>query len=552
MPSITPRERILVVESDSVISDLVARQALQSAGYQVQVVGDASTAIAQATQLAPDAVIANLELPGLSGKDLIVALNSQGIQTPVVVMGRKGSEADIIQAFRVGATDYLILPVREAEVINVVERVLKQVRERRERDRLAHQLQQTNQELQLRVSELTTIFGISKAVTSITNLSQLFDRILEGATKVGQADLGWLLLRDEARKAYVLVAHRNLPAPLGERLNQPWDDGISSLVAMSGEPLSIYGDSLKRFRIVTLGQSALIVPIKLQKQVAGLLIMMRRQPAPFSVSEQHLLEAFSDYAAIALNNARLFRAAEQRSQTLELAADSAHMDKCINREILQMARSELLPPLQNARQALNYLVKNPAAHWSADQHKALSALGDDLQLLRRVVEVISPLELPKAQFSGAVDLNELARQAIERAQACAQQNNLTLSVDLAPEPLLVNVDAMQISYALDGLLSNAMRFGKPGSKVILRIGKTAAGMVHGVVSDGGTGIDPKIASRIFDPSSSQREAARQRFGGVGIRLYLVKEIITNHQGRIWVESKFGQGADFHFTLPVAA
>ena len=84
-------------------------------------------------------------------------------------MTSKGMENDLIQAFRLGAADYLIWPAREPEIINVVERVLHQVHERRERDQLATQLQQANQELQSRVRELTAIFGIGKAVTSITD-----------------------------------------------------------------------------------------------------------------------------------------------------------------------------------------------------------------------------------------------------------------------------------------------------------------------------------------------------------------------------------------------
>jgi hypothetical protein len=98
-----------------------------------------------------------------------------------------------VQAFRLGATDYLLWPLREAEVINVVERVLKQVHERRDRERLSRQLLQANQDLQQRVEELTTLGSIGKAVTSITDQSLLFDRILEGASKVTRADLGWFL-----------------------------------------------------------------------------------------------------------------------------------------------------------------------------------------------------------------------------------------------------------------------------------------------------------------------------------------------------------------------
>src|SRR5512139_193561 len=96
-------ERILVVESDPDVSDLIARQALKPLGYQISVATDAASAIRQAVQAAPDLIISNLVLPGLSGKDLLVALSSQGISAPFIVLANKGSEHDVIQAFRLGA-----------------------------------------------------------------------------------------------------------------------------------------------------------------------------------------------------------------------------------------------------------------------------------------------------------------------------------------------------------------------------------------------------------------------------------------------------------------
>ncbi len=218
------------------------------AGFQTLVVTDANSAIGKAMQFAPDVIIVNENLRGLSGKDLLVALTSQGIETPVIMLAPRGSEMEIIQAFRLGATDYLLWPVREAEVINAVERVLKQVRDRRERERLTLQLQQINSELQQRARELTTIFAVGKAVISITDVNILFKNILEGAARVTQADLGWLMLRDDATKNFVLAAVHNLPASLPVEINKPWDDGISGLVAMSGESLSIYGEPIRRFK----------------------------------------------------------------------------------------------------------------------------------------------------------------------------------------------------------------------------------------------------------------------------------------------------------------
>src|SRR5512134_2599975 len=93
-------ERILVVEHDPDISDLIVRQALRPLGYDVTSVEDVPTAMKYAVQTPPDLILANMNLPGLSGKDMLVALNAQGIQPPLIVITEKGQETDAIQAFR--------------------------------------------------------------------------------------------------------------------------------------------------------------------------------------------------------------------------------------------------------------------------------------------------------------------------------------------------------------------------------------------------------------------------------------------------------------------
>src|SRR6202142_580875 len=172
-------ERILIVESDPDISDLVGRQALQPLGYQLTLTGEAGAAIKSAVQSSPDLIIANLNLPGLSGKDLITALTSQGISAPLVVIAEKGQEQSVIQSFRLGAVDAILWPARDAEGVRVVERALQQTHEPRARVQVDRQLEAANQELQRTVRELTIILAIGKAVTSTTDTRRLFDQIVE-------------------------------------------------------------------------------------------------------------------------------------------------------------------------------------------------------------------------------------------------------------------------------------------------------------------------------------------------------------------------------------
>lgn len=379
----TSAERILLVESDPDIRELVAHQALQSLGYQVEVAMDVNTAISQSAQSAPDLVIADLNLPGLSGKDLLVAFNSQGLQVPMIVIAGKGEEHKVIQAFRLGAVDYLLWPMREAEVVAAVERVLRQVRESRARQRLDQQLKDTNQELQQRVRELTMLFGIGRAVISITDQRVLFDKVAEGMVQVAGADYGWLLLRDERERTFVLAAHQNLPDAWAKKIGQPLDDGVSSLVALSGESLTINGEPIKRFKLASLGRSAVVVPVKVQQEVIGLLVVVRKADQPFEKNMLSLLEAVADYASISLVNARLFRALEETAEAAQASAKKRV-------EQLETLRQEIKSQLQPMTYPLDLLLAGKMGPLTDEQQQALGTMQPGLRAVLQLVTADRP------------------------------------------------------------------------------------------------------------------------------------------------------------------
>ncbi|HSJ90110.1 MAG TPA: response regulator [Anaerolineales bacterium] len=376
-------DRILLVENDPEISDLIARQALRSVGYQVDVVAEASSAIKYAVQTPPDLIIANLNLPGLSAKDLLIALSSQGVSTPLLVVASKGQEQDVIQAFRLGAADYLLWPARDAEVISAVERVLGHVHETRDRQRRDIKLSEANHELQRRVRELTAILNVGKAVMSITDQRFLFQKIVDGAIQVSEANTAWLLVRNDDSKTFLLAAQHGLPDVWAKKVNMPLDDGITGLVALSGETLSIAGDPLRKFRVANLGKAACAVPIKIQKEVIGMLVVLRRENRPFEKTEQALLEAVADYASISLVNARLFRALNNTVQA------SREGEKRQN-ALLESMRNSMAEDLKSATYPIDLLLTEMTGNLTEHQREALRTARAALQRMARAAERTTP------------------------------------------------------------------------------------------------------------------------------------------------------------------
>ena len=545
----TPQERILIVENDPEIGDLIGRQTLQPLGYRVQNVAAAAQAFQEAVRFAPDVIIADLNLPGLSGKDLLVALSSQGIEVPVIVIAPKEMESDVIQAFRLGASDYLRWPVREAEVVSAVERVLKQVRTKSDREALSRQLKQTNQELQRRVRELTTIFAVGKAVTSAIDQSALFDKIVEGAVYITEADCGWLLLRDERAKNFILGACRNLPKTISEKLNQPWDDGISSLVALSGEALSVHGDPLQRFKVAKLGQSVLVVPVKVNKEVVGLMVVVRKSAQPFGASNQALLEAVADYASISLVNVRLFKALEDRARSMQQIAESSQISERIKDELLQNLSEELRAPLTAVMGSIDLLADGQNRNLNQEQLENAHIAQEKLRQLVDILNLMtSTQQADNSKQHSVADLNDIARQAITRFQRLANQGGLTFFTELSAKPIVAYASPAQITKVLEGLLSNAIKYSPQGGQITVRVERVPDGQAHLSVQDRGPGIDPKRLPVIFDRTYQSDSRMSHRFGGLGISLALSKEIVNAQSGKIWVESKPGEGSIFHVML----
>jgi len=375
-----PGEQILIVESDPDIADLIGRQSLQPLGYQVTVLGDAASAIKFAIQTTPSLILANLNFfPGLSGKDMLAALSSQGVKSPVIVIAEKGQETDAIQAFRLGASDVIFWPVRDAEVVSVVERALRQTQESRERQKLDRQLKATNDELQRKLRDLNTILSVAKAVVSVTDQRVLFDMILESALQVADANICWLMLRDDRSKSYLLRAQRNLPESWAKKMNQPVDDGISSLVALSGESLVMSGLPLQKLKVSALGKSIGVIPIKIQSEVIGILIVVRKTNVEITRDAQNLLEAMADFASISLVNARLFHA-------LEKTAENARTGEKYRHATLESVRASIRNEVQVASYPLNFVLTEMPGTLNPEQRQALQSVQVALQRLARSSE----------------------------------------------------------------------------------------------------------------------------------------------------------------------
>jgi signal transduction histidine kinase len=546
------REKILVVESDPIHADLIARQALGGQGFEVKRVEEASAAIQQAQSFAPDVVIANLDLPGLSGKDLIAALSFQNVEIPVIVISSKGQETDVIRAFRLGASDYISIPLREAEVLSAVERALKTVRARKERESLAARLQHTNQELKTRVEQLTSLFAVGKAVTSIPDQKKLYKNIVEEAVNITQADYGWFLNLDERYGEFVLRAQVNLPKSLLPNMNKPWDDEISSLVARSGETLSIHGKPMEQFLLASLGKSALVVPIKALDQTIGLLVVMRKQDKEFHAGDQAMLEGVADYASISMVNARLFQALDERAASLQATVEQTQHEKRMGDQMIFMVNKELRTSLEAATNYLNQLMAEEQGKMGFKQATSLTLAQKSLDEINRINQTMKLLQ--DANVVGEnnrIDLSNLLNSLAENSEISAEISKVGFEMQLPGKPAYVAGDRGQILAVLDALISNAIKLSREGGKVTIQLHPPADGKVRVSVINDGIGITTDRLEKIFSPFSPSESSPSRGYQGLGVGLALIEEVVAAHNGQVWVDNRGQKGIRFYLSLPEA-
>lgn len=394
------KDNILVIDPDPTARNILAEGVLEASGqYTAIEAADGAEGMSMVVSHGPDLIIMELEMPGLSGKDLMVALNSQGIDTPVIVLAQEGKEALAVEAFRLGAKDYLTKPVREAEVISAVERALNEVRLRNERDELTYSLHTANEVLEHRLAEETTLFAIGKSVTSKTNLEQLFDLIIDAALYLTHAEMGGIILRDDSSGALILRAGKNLPAHLNQLMGNPIGDDLAALVMTSGEPLLASGDGLKRFNPPHDAHSVIYVPLIVAEQALGILWVGNQQSeAEFVDRQRELLSALADYAAIAVVNAKLFQVMQQRALRLEQANERLASQKQDSTAAVIEFSETLRAPLEEIRHDL-YLLRTSEQPLNPQNEASLDVLDRKLgELLGFLVE-IAPPDLPSSEES---------------------------------------------------------------------------------------------------------------------------------------------------------
>ena len=187
------------------------------------------------------------------------------------------------------------------------------------------------------------------------------------------------------------------------------------------------------------------------------------------------------------------------------------------------------------------------------RERFLKIMFDEARRMQRLVEdliSLSRIEAEKYRLPDrAVDLAALIEEVRGGILDAQGENAVPIRADLAAEVPPVSGDAAQLSQVLHNLIGNAMKYGRKGAPVTIRLERLPTGMVRFAVSDEGDGIPaehiPRLTERFYRVDTGRSRAA----GGTGLGLSIVKHIVERHRGRLDIESTIGKGTTVAVMIP---
>lgn len=228
------------------------------------------------------------------------------------------------------------------------------------------------------------------------------------------------------------------------------------------------------------------------------------------------------------------------------ALADAHRDQLRQEDVLGFVAHDLRSPL-----CVISISAESIAATTLDSEIRLSALRASRAVARMdrlLADLLDVVRIHAGSLSvhkGQCDVGALATEVFDTYAPLFATRGIAFCIDIESESLVVRFDHDRIVQVLSNLLGNAMKFTPHGGHVTLQIRREPQ-QIQFALRDDGPGIHPSVVPLVFDRFWQINSATRR---GLGLGLHIAEEIVKAHGGRIWVETVFGKGATFKFTLP---
>jgi len=224
----------------------------------------------------------------------------------------------------------------------------------------------------------------------------------------------------------------------------------------------------------------------------------------------------------------------------------------VKSEMISMVSHELRTPIHTIKESISVILEGLAGEINTEQKEVLETARLCIDRLTRLINNVLDFQKMDAGISGLeyekTNLNQLVREIAEIETPAASKKNLSIDLELCSGELIAQIDTDKIIQVLTNLIHNAVKFTDKGVVTVKTRKEQGAAKIS--VRDTGVGFSQADAEKIFT-EFGQTESSRKFFPqGTGLGLAISKKIITQHQGKIWAESKKPFGSAFHILLPL--
>lgn len=301
----------------------------------------------------------------------------------------------------------------------------------------------------------------------------------------------------------------------------------------------------------------------LKKGAQDYLVKQEMKPAPLSRAVRYAVERAEFENTLQEKNKELEKANRSlqqevvKRQTAQLETARIHEDRVnMKGEFLSHVSHELRSPLSVVHQFTTILLDGIDGPITKDQREHLEIMLRNVNHLKLMIDDL--LDASRADTSklavrrSSVSIEEIIEQCVQSHAAVARERNVSLRIEIPADLPAVYADQSRISQVVTNLIDNAIKFSRSDTTVTIRaaVCENDGTLVRVSVADQGSGIAPEDVERVFDRLYQAKNSERNGRQGLGLGLYICRELIALHGGRIWVDSKRMSGATFHFTLPI--
>ena len=416
-----------------------------------------------------------------------------------------------------------------------------------------------------RAKEMAALAEVGRDISATLDLPTLLERIAKHARELLNVKDSAVFLPDETgmvMKGYTALGpiadqvKASIVQPGVGILGQIWLGREAEIVNQAqNDPRAVLIAGTKQQE----DEKMMAAPLFSGERVTGLMVVWRTGGDNFKEADLEFFVGLSRQAAIAIENARLYSEAEEA----RAAAEAANRSKSA---FLANVSHELRTPLTSILGFAHVLqnridrrispvipTNNQAARRALVQiDESLSIILSEGERLTTLINNVLDLEKIEAGkmdwLMEPLDLVQVLEQGIDAISGIIEQKGLELRREFAEQIPALNGDHDKVVQVVINLLSNAIKFTKKGRITCRTQVSEGAGIVS--VVDTGEGIAASDLENVFEKFQQVGEPLTEKPRGTGLGLPICKEIVERHGGRIWVESKPGQGSTFSFTLPI--